>query len=65
LSTPGGLVAVASSLGLIGGDGSLTLPQRMAPINALLNALPAAQREQVLRGVLSLLTAPGRSLLDE
>ncbi|MEO7125967.1 MAG: aminotransferase class V-fold PLP-dependent enzyme [Nakamurella sp.] len=64
LSAPGGLVAVASSLGLIGDGGSLTLPQRMAPINALLDALPAASREQVLRGVLSLLTAPGRSLLD-
>lgn len=63
LSTPAGLAAAAGPLGLIGDDGTLALPERMAPINMLLDALPVPLREQVLRGVLSLLTAPGANLL--
>lgn len=63
LASPSGLAAAAGALGLIGPDGALALPRRMAPINALLDALPGPAREQVLRGVLSLLTRPGRSLL--
>lgn len=63
LSTPTGLAAAAGSLGLIGDSGALRLPQRMAPINALLDALPAPARERVLRGVLSMLTRPGTDLL--
>jgi glutamate/tyrosine decarboxylase-like PLP-dependent enzyme len=63
LATPAGLAAAATSLGLIGADGSLALPARMASVNALLDALPVEVREQVLRGVLSMLNAPGRDLL--
>lgn len=63
LTTPEGLATTAGSLGLIGDDGRLALPQRMAPINALLDALPVAARELVLRGVLSMLSSPGRDLL--
>lgn len=63
LGTPAGLFAAAGSLGLIGETGALRLPQRMAPINALLDALPAQIRDAVLRGVLSMLTPPGRNLL--
>ncbi|HET8591719.1 MAG TPA: hypothetical protein VFM01_18925, partial [Nakamurella sp.] len=61
--SPEGLAAAAGALGLIGADGSLALPRRMAPVNILLNELPALAREQVLRGVLSMLTRPGRDLL--
>jgi glutamate/tyrosine decarboxylase-like PLP-dependent enzyme len=64
LGTPAGLTAVAGPLGLIGADGRLALPSRMAAINVLLNALPGAAREQVLRAVLSMLNAPGRDLLN-
>jgi glutamate/tyrosine decarboxylase-like PLP-dependent enzyme len=63
LGSPAGLVALAGSLGLIGDDGSLALPRRMAPVNALLDELPGPARERVLRGVLSMLTRPGRDLL--
>jgi len=63
LGSPGGLAAAASALGLIGADGTLALPRRMAAINALLDVLPGPTREQVLRGVLSMLTRPGRDLL--
>jgi glutamate/tyrosine decarboxylase-like PLP-dependent enzyme len=63
LSTAAGLAAVAAPLGLLGADGSLALPGRMAPLNALLNALDAEQREVVFRGVLTLLNRTGRSLL--
>jgi glutamate/tyrosine decarboxylase-like PLP-dependent enzyme len=63
LGSPEGLAAAAGALGLIGADGSLALPRRMAPVNILLNELPALAREQVLRGVLSMLTRPGRDLL--
>jgi glutamate/tyrosine decarboxylase-like PLP-dependent enzyme len=63
LGSPAGLGAAAGALGLIGDDGSLALPRRMAPVNALLDELPGPAREQVLRGVLSILTRPGRDLL--
>lgn len=63
LSTPAGLAAVAAPLGLIGADGALALPERMAPLNALLDALDAPQREVVFRGVLSMLNRTGHSLL--
>jgi glutamate/tyrosine decarboxylase-like PLP-dependent enzyme len=63
LASSEGLVRAATALGLIGADGSLALPTRMASINALLDALPGPVREQVLRGVLSMLTRPGRNLL--
>ena len=63
LGSPSGLARAASALGLIGGDGTLALPRRMASINALLDALPGPVREQVLRGVMSLLARPGRDLL--
>ncbi len=63
LSTPEQLAAAAGPLGLLGEGGALALPARMAPINALLDALPSVVREQVLRGVLSMLTRPGTDLL--
>lgn len=63
LSTAEGLAAAAGPLGLIDAHGALALPKRMAPINALLDALPPAVRDTVLRGVLSLLTRPGVDLL--
>ncbi len=65
LGSPAGLAAAAASLGLVAEDGSLALPGEMASINALLDALPGPVREQVLRGVLSMLTRPGRDLLAE
>ena len=63
LGSPSGLADAAGALGLVGDDGSLALPRRMAGVNALLDALPGPAREQVLRGVLSMLTRPGRDLL--
>ena len=62
-STPAGLAAAAGPLGLLGPGGKLALPTRMAPVNALLDALPATMRAEILRGVLTLLTMPGRNLL--
>ncbi len=50
-----GLLAAA---GLAGGDGTLVLPERMAPVNALLDALPPALREALLLGVLDRLARP-------
>ena len=50
-----GLLAAA---GLAGGDGGLVLPDRMAPVNALLDALPPALREVLLLGVVDRLTRP-------
>ena len=53
--TVAGLLAVA---GMTGSDGSLVLPERMAPLNALLDALPAELREALLLAVLDRLTRP-------
>ena len=61
------LVAMAGDLlgarllgaaGLAGADGSLALPERMAPVNALLDACPPAPREALLLGVLDRLSRP-------
>lgn len=53
------LVASAlSALGLDGGDGAL--PERMAPINALLSALPPAITERLLVGILAGVYTPPR-----
>lgn len=64
LGTPNGLAAAVGVLGLVGAGGEITLPRRMASINALLDALPSAVRDTVLRGVLSMLTNPGANLLE-
>ena len=50
-----GLLAAA---GLAGSDGTLALPRRMAPVNALLDACPIALREALLIGVLDRLSRP-------
>jgi glutamate/tyrosine decarboxylase-like PLP-dependent enzyme len=50
-----GLLAVA---GLADESGALALPARMAPINALLDALPPELREALLTAVLDRLTRP-------
>lgn len=63
LSDPATLGAMGGALGLSVDDGRITLPQRMAPINTVLNALPSAAREALLRSVLSMLTGPGNNLL--
>jgi glutamate/tyrosine decarboxylase-like PLP-dependent enzyme len=52
-----GLLALA---GLAGGDGALALPERMAPVNALLDVAPAALREALLLAVLDRLSRPSR-----
>jgi sphinganine-1-phosphate aldolase len=44
--------------GLAGGGGAIELPQRMAPVNALLDACPAPLREALLLGVLDRLSRP-------
>ncbi|NHA66538.1 pyridoxal phosphate-dependent decarboxylase family protein [Phycicoccus flavus] len=54
-ATFGRLLAAA---GLAGEDGALALPQRMAPVNALLDACPPALREAILLGVLDRLSRP-------
>ncbi|KRB47337.1 aminotransferase class V-fold PLP-dependent enzyme [Terrabacter sp. Root181] len=54
-ATFAGLLAAA---GLAGGDGGLVLPERMAPVNALLDALPTALREVLLLGVVDRLARP-------
>jgi glutamate/tyrosine decarboxylase-like PLP-dependent enzyme len=50
-----GLLAVA---GLSDGSGGLALPERMAPVNALLDALPPGLREALLLGVIDRLARP-------
>jgi glutamate/tyrosine decarboxylase-like PLP-dependent enzyme len=50
-----GLLALA---GLGDGSGGLVLPERMAPLNALLDALPPALREALLLGVIDRLARP-------
>jgi hypothetical protein len=52
-----GLLALA---GLAGGDGSLALPERMAPVNALLDVAPPALREALLLAFLDRLSRPTR-----
>jgi hypothetical protein len=54
-ATFGGLLTAA---GLAGGDGQLVLPERMAPVNALLDALPPELREALLLGVIDRLARP-------
>ncbi len=53
--TVAGLLVVA---GMTGADGALTLPDRMAPLNALLDALPSELREALLLAVLDRMTRP-------
>ena len=48
-----GLLGIA---GLGGGDGPLQVPDRMAEVNALLDAVPPALREALLAAVLDRLT---------
>ena len=49
-------------LGLAGlaDDGRLVLPERMAPVNALLDAAPIALREQLVTAFVDRLSRPGR-----
>jgi sphinganine-1-phosphate aldolase len=54
-ATFGALLAAA---GLAGGDGAIALPERMAPLNALLDAIPAPVREALLLGVVDRLARP-------
>jgi glutamate/tyrosine decarboxylase-like PLP-dependent enzyme len=53
-----GLLQVA---GLAGADGGLALPERMAPVNALLEAAPPRLREALLLAFLDRLSRPSRS----
>ncbi|WP_377645239.1 pyridoxal phosphate-dependent decarboxylase family protein [Oryzobacter terrae] len=53
-----GFAGLLSAAGLAGDDGSLSLPERMAPVNALLDACPPALREALLLGVLDRLSRP-------
>lgn len=53
-----GFAGLLAAAGLAGADGSLTLPTRMAPVNALLDACPTALREALLLGVLDRLSRP-------
>ena len=56
-----GFEALLGVAGLAGDDGELALPERMAPVNALLDACPTALREALLLGVLDRLSRPTRS----
>ncbi|HSO64742.1 MAG TPA: aminotransferase class V-fold PLP-dependent enzyme [Ornithinibacter sp.] len=53
-----GFGRLLGAAGLAGADGSLALPERRAPVNALLDACPAALREALLLGVLDRLSRP-------
>jgi hypothetical protein len=53
-----GFAGLLAAAGLAGEDGALTLPARMAPVNALLDACPTALREALLLGVLDRLSRP-------
>ncbi|HET6968310.1 MAG TPA: aminotransferase class V-fold PLP-dependent enzyme [Ornithinibacter sp.] len=53
-----GFGRLLGAAGLAGADGSLALPERMAPVNALLDACPPALREALLLGVLDRLSRP-------
>jgi len=57
-----GLLALA---GLADGSGELALPERMAPVNALLDAAPPRLREALLLAVLDRLTRPGTLACDQ
>ncbi|MGW5240497.1 pyridoxal phosphate-dependent decarboxylase family protein [Monashia sp. NPDC004114] len=50
--------ALLGAAGLGGDDGRIALPQRMAPVNALLDVLPPALREALLLGVIDRLARP-------
>ena len=50
--------ALLAAAGLAGGDGALVLPERMASVNALLDALPTGLREALLLGVVDRLARP-------
>jgi sphinganine-1-phosphate aldolase len=53
-----GFAGLLTAAGLAGADGSLALPERMAQVNALLDACPPALREALLLGVLDRLSRP-------
>ena len=53
-----GFGALLGAAGLAGDDGELALPERMATVNALLDACPTALREALLLGVLDRLARP-------
>ena len=53
-----GFAGLLAAAGLAGSDGTLALPRRMAPVNALLDACPTALREALLIGVLDRLSRP-------
>jgi len=53
-----GFAGLLAAAGLAGSDGSLALPRRMAPVNALLDACPLPLREALLLGVLDRLSRP-------
>ena len=50
--------ALLGAAGLGGPDGRIALPERMAPVNALLDALPPSLREALLLGVIDRLSRP-------
>lgn len=50
--------ALLALAGLAGGDGSLALPERMAPVNALLDVAPPVLREALLLAFLDRLARP-------
>jgi glutamate/tyrosine decarboxylase-like PLP-dependent enzyme len=56
-----GFAGLLAAAGLAGSDGSLALPRRMAPVNALLDACPLPLREALLLGVLDRLSRPSRT----
>lgn len=53
-----GFAGLLAAAGLAGEGGSLALPERMAPVNALLDACPPPLREALLLGVLDRLSRP-------
>ena len=53
-----GFAGLLAAAGLAGSDGSLALPSRMAPVNALLDACSLPLREALLLGVLDRLSRP-------
>jgi hypothetical protein len=53
-----GFTGLLTAAGLAGSDGTLALPRRMAPVNALLDACPRPLREALLLGVIDRLSRP-------